>query len=446
MEIPETRYTRCDGIHIGYQLVGDGPIDLLYTGGFLLSFESYWEEPAYTRFIRRLASFSRLIMFDRRGTGVSDPVSIDNPPTLEQWADDALAVLDEVRSEKTALFGFGGIGGPVATVFAATHPERTTALVLVNSTAEGGRHRELRPGEVDPGADSEEALERMRSEWGKRDRDISRLVPSRVNDKDFRIWLAKAYRQGAGPAMAMAVGRVMRDTDIRSVLPMVSVPTLVMHRAESAFPDQGRYLADHIANARFVELDGTDHLVWTEDFGPMLDEIQEFVTGDKPEPETDRVLATVLFSDIVSSTEQAAAVGDRRWKDRLEMHDAAVRRELQRFRGHEVKTTGDGFLATFDGPARAIRCAVATHEATDRMDLTLRIGVHTGEVERRGEDVAGLAVHIGQRVSALAGPGEILVSRTVTDLVAGSGLEFEERGDHELKGVPGRWALYAVKF
>lgn len=433
-------------MHIGYQVVGDGPIDVLYTGGFLLSFESYWEEPAYTRFIRRLASFSRLIMFDRRGTGVSDPVSPDDPPTLEQWADDALAVLDEAVSTQTALFGFGGIGGPVATLFAATHPERTKALVLLNSVAEGGGIRSLgTSGERDPGLTAEESLEVMRREWGRVDRDISRLAPSRANDDQFKRWLAKGYRQAAGPRMAMAAGRVMRDADITAILPAVQVPTLVMHCSGSPLPEQAKYLAGHIPGARFASFEGSDHLPWTNNFEPMLDEVQEFLTGIRPEPEPNRVLATVLFSDIVSSTEHVAGVGDRRWTQLLESHDEMIRRQLDSFRGREIKHTGDGFLATFDGPARAIRCAQAIGASALRLGVQVRAGLHTGEIEVRGEDISGIAVHIGQRVSALAGPGEVLVSRTVTDLVAGSGLGFVDRGEHELKGVPGRWQLYAVK-
>jgi len=451
MDVPGTQYAKTpDGVHIAYQVSGQGPIDLMYTSGYVFPAEACWEDPTYRRFLERLGSFSRVIMFDRRGTGLSDPVSPSDPPTMEQWADDALAVLDAVGSPRAAVFGWANIGGPAAILFAATHPDRTSALILANTLAKGSPSPDYPFGTVlgalqgTEGADIEQ---RIQSGWGT----VEGLpVPVRNDpsiDKDVLDWLARSYRRGASPSMAVTITRISRAMDVRPALSLITVPTLVVHQAAPFRQrEHSVYLAEHIPGARLVDLEGGKSFVWQGDTRRLLDEVEEFLTGARSDPEPDRVLATVLFSDIVASTQRATELGDRRWKELLQTHDDVARRQLTRFRGREVKTTGDGILATFDGPARAVNCACALRDAMSRsLGIEMRCGLHTGEIELRGDDISGIAVHIGQRVSALAGSGEILVSRTVTDLVAGSGIEFVERGEHELKGVAGRWQLYAVR-
>ena len=446
---PETRYAKSGDVNIAYQVLGDGPFDLVLVPGWASHIEHQWEEPSFARFLRRLASFSRLIMFDKRGTGLSDRVSISELPTLEQRMDDVRAVMDAVGSERAALMGVSE-GGPMSVLFAATYPQRTAALVLYGTMAKGYADQDY------PWALPREAVESnlaaMEKEWGI-EREwghpyaLNLFAPSRLNDQRFQEWWAKWGRLAASPGAAIALGRMNMEIDVRHVLPTVRVPTLVVHRKgdRACWVGGARYMAERIPDAKYVELPGDDHFPVVGDADAVLDEAQEFLTGVRPAPDPDRVLATVLFTDIVGSTERAADMGDRRWRDLLDSYYALARRDLGRFRGREVKTTGDGFLATFDGPARGIRCACAISDEAGRLGLPIRAGLHTGECEIMGEDIGGIAVHIGARVATMAAPGEVLVSSTVKDLVAGSGLRFEDRGSRTLKGVPEEWHLFAVE-
>jgi pimeloyl-ACP methyl ester carboxylesterase len=440
---PETRYATSGDVHIAYQVVGDGPLDLVWVPGAVTHLEYEWEEPSRARFLERLASFSRLIRLDKRGTGLSDRVSISELPTLEQRMDDVRAVMDAARVERAALFGVSE-GGAMGLLFAATYPERTAALVLY-----GAQPRFLRAEDYPWGVDPEQ-YERVLAEtpgkWGRTDDRVLRLAPSLADDARHREWFFTNQRLGASPGAAIALFRMNMQIDVRHVLPTVRVPTLVLHRTgDRMMPvEHSRYIAERIPGAKYVELPGIDHALYAGDSDRILREIEEFLTGTHRAVEPDRVLATVLFTDIVGSTERAAALGDRRWRDLLEEHHTVVRRELGRFRGREVRPTGDGFLATFDGPARAIRCAGSIVGAVRPLGVDIRAGLHTGEVELMGDDIGGIAVHLGARVAAEAGPGEVLVSSTVKDLVAGSGLQFDDRGAHALKGVPGQWRLFAV--
>ena len=442
--IPQTRYAiTVDGVSIAYQVVGDGPIDLVWVPGWVSHLEVGWEEPTLAAFCERLASFSRLIMFDKRGTGLSDRVPVDLLPTLETRMDDLRSVCDAVGSDRAALLGVSE-GAPLCMLFAATYPGRTSAVVLV-----GGYARRLRTEDYPWGASEDEHaafLEEIARDWGG-PVGLKSRAPSRADDARFSENWARYLRLGASPAAVSALVRMNAEIDVRSVLPNVLVPTLVMHRVgDRAIPvEAGRYVAEHIPGAKFVELPGDDHLPWVGDSDAVLGEIEHFLTGSRSRPEVDRVLATVLFTDIVGSTEKLANMGDTTWKETLAAHDARARAEIHRHHGAYVNSTGDGLLATFDGPARAVRCAQAIAASVLPLGLEIRAGCHTGEVERAGDDeVRGIAVHIGARVAALAGASEILVSSTVKDLVAGSGLVFEDRGEHELKGVPGPWHLYAV--
>jgi class 3 adenylate cyclase len=439
---PETHYTRSDQYNIAYQVVGDGPFDLLWIPGFVSNVELAWEEPLLERFLIRLASFSRLILFDKRGTGLSDRVPIDEMPTLEERMDDVIAVLDAVGSQRTALFSHSE-GGNLAVLFAATFPQRTIALVTAGIFAKRiwspdypwAPTPEQRAAEIDD-------LERN---WPLTN--VPHLAPSAVPDAAFARRLATYFRQSASPGAGAALYRMNTQIDTREVLPTITVPTLMLHRTGDldANVEEGRWIAGQIPGARFVELPGDDHLPWVGDQDRLLDEVQEFLTGTRPAPEMDRVLATVLFTDIVGSTERAVELGDRGWHELLDRHHAVVRRELERFRGREIDTAGDGFFATFDGPGRAIRAACRIREALADFGISIRAGVHTGELEIMGEKLAGVAVHAGARVLAMARPGEILVTRTVVDLVAGAGITFEPRGSHALKGLPGEWPLFAVE-
>ncbi len=435
---PETRYAKSGEVNIAYQVVGDGPLDLVLVPGFASHLEVAWEEPSLARLLSRLASFSRLITFDKRGTGLSDRVSLNELPTLEQRMDDVRAVMDAVGSERAALFGISE-GGPMSMLFAATFPERTSALVLYGSYA---RH----PAQGLTAEHRQPFLDAMERSWGQ-GMAMGMFAPSRAEDHQFKQWWARFERLGASPGASVAILRMAVEIDIRHVLPTIRVPTLILHRAEErAVPVEGaRYMAEHIPGAKYVELPGIDHCPWVGDSDAILDEVQEFLTGVRPAPEPDRVLATVLFTDIVGSTQRAAELGDRRWRALLDSYYALARRELDRFRGREVKTMGDGFLATFDGPARGIRCACAVSDSAGQLGLAIRAGLHTGECEMMEDDVGGIAVHIGARVSAEAAAGEVLVSSTVKDLVAGSGLQFEDRGPHALKGIPEEWRLFAVE-
>jgi class 3 adenylate cyclase len=438
----ETRYARSGDVHIAYQVIGQGPIDLVYVPSWISQLEHYWSEPIVSRYFRRLASFSRLIMFDRRGSGLSDPVP--QAPTLEEQMDDVVAVMEAAGSARAAVFALLE-GGAMATLFAATHPERTTALVLYEAQA-----RMSWAPDYDWAMKREDRIARLNAGgldgWGDGSR-IAGLSPRAARNPRLRDWYGRLERLAASPGTAAKLMMMNAEVDVRAVLPTIRVPTLVMHRAGDKFIDirHSRYLAEHIPGARYVELAGEEALAFSGDGASELDEIEEFLTGARHVADAERILATVMFSDIVDSTRRAAELGDRRWRDLLESIEGAVGRELDRFRGRAVKTMGDGFLATFDGPARGIRCATAIREiARDEYDLQVRTGLHTGEIELIGDDVGGLAVHIGARVGAIAAPGEVLVSGTVKDLVVGSGIPFEERGEHELKGVPGEWRLYAV--
>jgi pimeloyl-ACP methyl ester carboxylesterase len=440
MERPETRYARSGDLNIAYQVFGDGPLDLLYVPGWISNIGLMWDEPGQARMLDRLASFSRLILFDKRGTGLSDSVPLDRLPTLEQRMDDVRAVLEAAGSERAALFGFSE-GGLMSVLFAATYPERTVALVAFGIFAKRIWSPDY-PWAPTPEARSKE-IEELERSWGG-EMDLTTIAPSA--DTATRRRLADYLRLSASPGAAVMLMRTNTEIDVRDVLPTIRVPTLVLHRTgdRDAKVEEGRWLAGRIPGARFVELEGDDHLVWVGDVDAVVDEVQEFLTGVRGGTEPDRVLATVLFTDIVGSTERAVAAGDRAWATLLSEHNALVRRQLERFRGVEIDTTGDGFFASFDGPARAIRCALAIRDGVRALGLEVRAGVHTGECERVDGKLGGVAVNIGARVAALAGTGEVLVSATVVDLVAGSGLVFEERGEHELKGVPGRWRLRAV--
>jgi pimeloyl-ACP methyl ester carboxylesterase len=440
---PETRYTRSGDVNIAYQVVGDGPLDLVFVNGWGQSFDPGWDMEPIARFYRRLASFSRLILFDKRGTGLSDRVPLDDLPTLETRMDDMRAVMDAVGVERAAVLGQSE-GGAMCALFAATYPARTKALVMVGSPA-----RTRWAPDYPLGATDEELEELERSLLEGWNADLIRSLlqmygPSIADDEEQVQAYARFAARGASPTAAAALWRMAMMVDVRHVLPVIRVPTLVLHRADEILADASRYVGERIPGARVVELPGSDHLPWLGDQDRALDEIEEFLTGVRPHPALDRVLATVLFTDIVGSTELAADLGDRRWRDLLEQHNTLVRRELDRFRGRELNTAGDGFLATFDGPARAIACACSIRDAARRLGLQIRFGLHTGELELHGSEIRGIAVHTGARVVGQAGPGEVLASSTVRDLVAGSGLEFEDRGSHELKGVPGEWRLYAV--
>ncbi|HEX2032156.1 MAG TPA: adenylate/guanylate cyclase domain-containing protein [Actinomycetota bacterium] len=443
MEAPDVRYAVSGDVHIAYQVVGDGPLDLVYVAEFWNSIEAQWEEPRFARFLQRLASFSRLICFDQRGKGLSDPVALTALPTLEQWMEDVRVVMQDVGSERAALLSVGG-GGMMSMLFAATHPGQTEALVLLNSYARLTRAADYPWGTA---PDSEEqVLREMRYGWG-RGILLDRVAPSMLGDHRFRAWWARYQRLGSSPGTVLAMRRMIQESDVRWVLPSIHVPTLVVHRRDNWWIEggHGRYLAEHIPGAGLVEAPGLDYFPFVGDADAILDPIQEFLTGAKGAAGSDRILATVLFTDIVGSTELAARLGDRRWRELLETHNDLVRRELARFHGREVNTAGDGFLSTFDGPARAVHCALAIRDTVRGLGLDTRAGLHTGEIELVGDDIGGIAVHIGARIAALAAAGQVLLSSTVKDLVAGSGIELEDRGVHQLKGVPGEWRLYAVR-
>jgi class 3 adenylate cyclase len=441
MRTPETRYARSGNVHIAYQVVGTGPLDLVLLPGAFSHIEHQWEEPSFARFLMRLASFSRLIVFDVRGTGLSDRSG--ELPTLEEQIDDVLAVLDAASSDHAALFALSQ-GGALAALFAAAHPARASALILF------GAYPRIQWSDDYPwGRTPEEYQSLLRiadDGWGAGGF-LPLVAPSVSEDDSFKQWFAKLERLSGSPGAILAFLRMNWEVDARHVLPAIRVPTLVLQRDADAYrdPRHGKFLAEHIPGARYVELHGQDNLPYVGDQDAVLDEVEEFLTGVRHGPEPDRVLVTVLFTDIVGSTTRAAELGDRRWGELLQRHDALVRRELQRFRGKEVNTSGDGFLATFDGPARAIWGAKAIAESVRSISLEVRSGLHTGEIELAGDDIRGIAVHVGSRVSALAGAGEVLVSSTVKELVAGSGIEFEDRGEHALKGVPATSRIFLVK-
>ena len=439
---PKTQYTRSGDLHIAYQVVGEGPLDLVYVPGWVSHVELAWEEPTLARFLRRLASFSRLILFDKRGTGLSDRVPNDKLPTLEERIDDLRAVMDAVDSERAAIFGFSE-GGNLSAFFAATYPERTKALVLFGTFAKRIWSSDY-PWAPKP-EDRERESETLEREWGEL-MDLEYYVPSKDGDQPFLRRLATYFRRSASPGAAVALLRMNTQLDIRHILPTIRVPTLVIHRKgdRDANVEEGRWIAKQIPNARFVELSGEDHLPWVGHQDAVIDEVQEFLTGARAIPEPNRVLATVLFTDIVGSTEQAALMGDRAWQELLDSHHALVRKELAQFRGREIKTVGDAFIATFDGPARAMRCACAIRDSVGSIGVEIRAGLHTGEIEITDHDIGGIAVHIAARTMSVAKPGEILVSSTVKDLSVGSGIAFIDRGAQVLKGVPDEWRLFTV--
>ena len=435
-----TRYAKSGDVHIAYQVVGDGPIDLVWAPGYISHVESAWDEPSHARFIGRLATFSRVIRFDKRGTGLSDrSIAV---PTLEERMDDVRAVMDAVGCERAALFGEND-GGPMCVLFAASYPERTLALVLYATFARHVAAPDY-PWPL-PREERERNVRRVVERWGE-PVILEAMAPSVAGDERFRQWWAAYLRLGASPGAALGLFMMNSEIDVRPLLPAIQTPTLVLHRTGDRVRkvDEGRYIATQISGARFVELPGVDHLPYVGDTESLVGELEEFLTGVRHEPESDRVLATVLFADIVDSTPHAAALGDRRWRDLKAQYLSLARREIDRYRGRLVDAAGDGVFATFDGPARAIRCGRAISEGVRPLGVDLRVGLHTGEVESAGDGVSGIAVHIGARVMALARPGEVLVSSTVKDLVAGSGLQFQDRGGHALKGVPGEWRLYEV--
>ncbi|MHB8662832.1 MAG: adenylate/guanylate cyclase domain-containing protein [Acidimicrobiales bacterium] len=444
VEVPETRYVKTeDGLAVAYQVIGDGPRDIVLIP-FVPCIDVMWEEPSYAHVLQRLARIGRLIMFDWRGFGASDPVPLGALPTAENWTDDARVVLDAVGSTAASIVCHAPMGF-MGMLFGATYPERTSALILIDPYAKtmvaDGYPLGSTPEEME--AFSQVTIDQA---WGTA-ASTPLFAPSRALDERFVRWLARYERGAASPAVIAAIARWNFRLDMRPVLPTIRVPTLVLlHQGEPWEPQAalGRYVADNIPGAQTRSLSGSDFLFFSEGADELVDHIEEFITGVPPDREADRSLATVLFTDVVSSTEHASRLGDRRWTDLLDRHDALVSRELERHRGRKVNPTGDGLLATFDGPARAVRCAQAICGGVRELGIEVRAGLHTGEVELRGADIGGIAVHIGQRVSALAGPGEVLVSRTVTDLVAGSGIGFDDRGEYELKGVPGKWRLFAV--
>lgn len=442
---PEIKYVRSGEVSLAYSVVGSGPPDLVWCGvGWISHLELDWEEPAHQHMFERLASFSRLIQYDSRGAGLSDRTV--EQPTVEEDARDLLAILDDAGSSRPFIAG-AGQGGMTALYFAATYPDRCTAVIAYSTPLRQGRTDDY-PFGTPPEAMESWASRVERGLMTHGYAPLSFVAPSRADDPQFREWWYKYFRSAVSPMSATRSYRAAFNSDIRSVVPLIAVPVLVLHRKgeDRVYPvEMSRDLVDRIPTAKLVELDGDDYLPEAGDVDAFVDEIEDFVTGTRPAREPDRVLATVLFTDLVDSTKLAIERGDARWRQILDRHDELVRIELARSGGRQIKTTGDGVLAIFDGPARAVRCACAIRDVLRGLDIEVRSGIHTGEIVLRGEDVAGVAVHIGQRVSALAGPSEVLVSRTVTDLVAGSGLEFEDRGEHELKGVPGRWQLYAVR-
>jgi pimeloyl-ACP methyl ester carboxylesterase len=439
--IPTTKYAKSADVHIAYQVVGEGAQNLVLVPGWVSHVEYAWEDPSCSHFLRRLASFSRLILLDRRGTGLSDRVS--ELPTLEQRMDDVRAVMDAAGAERAALFGLSE-GGAMCLTFAATHPSRTSALMLYGAFA-----RLLRAPDYPIGVPAGlfgQLLELVEQSWRTGSLSADYFAPSLAHDEAFRRSWARFERLGVSPSGIKALLRITQDTDARPALPVIRVPTLIMHREGDRVirVEAARYIAERIQGAKYVELPGPDHFPWVGDADAILDEVEEFLTGARRSPEPDRVLATVLFTDIVGATERAVALGDRRWRELLDSHHTGIREQLTRFRGREIDTAGDGFLAAFDGPARGVRCAGAIVREMRRLGLEIRAGLHTGECEILGDKLSGIAVHTGARVASVARAGEVLVSSTVKDLVAGSGITFEDRGIQVLKGLPGEWHLYAA--
>ena len=440
--IPETRYARSGDLSIAFQVFGEGPADLVYVPGWVSNVELIWDDPYLSRFFRKLSSFARVVTFDKRGTGLSDPVSVETLPDIETRMDDLRAVMDEVGSRSATIFGHSE-GGAMSIFFAAVHPNRTDRLILTGAYAKRTRTDDYpwAPTAEERSAHANDVLQN----WGGVE-DLKQKAPSRADDPAFQKWWGRYQRFSASPRAAASLMAMNSQVDVRSVLGSIATPTLLLYREDdlSVSVEEGKYIEQAIQGARLKILPGGDHLFWAGDIDVMLEEIEEFVTGERGSPDPDRRLATLMFTDIVGSTEKAASLGDAEWRRVLENHNRLVRSELHRWRGIEVGTAGDGFLATFDGPVRAINCGLAIRSDVESLGLQIRVGVHTGMVEMVGDDVAGLAVHIGARIGAAAGAGEVFVSSTVKDLVAGSEFLFEDRGPHELKGVPDEWQLFAV--
>ena len=431
---PVTQYAKSGDIHIAYQVFGNGPIDLVLVPGFVSHIENYWDEPSFARWLKRLAAFSRVVMFDKRGTGLSDHVS--DLPSMDERMDDVRAVLDAVGIEKAVVFGISE-GGPLSTLFAGSHPERCSSLVLYGTFAHFSSW-------FPTSEELESLFIYIDNDWGS-GASLPMFAPSLKDDLSFQNWWGRFERLGANPSAAIKLMKMNSQIDITEILPSIRVPTLVIHRTDDVTIDVegGRLLGQRIKNAKYVELPGIDHLPFVGyNADQIVNEIEEFLTGSKKIDYTDRVLSTVLFTDIVNSTSKAETMGDRRWLDLLKKHDTAVRKEINRFRGKEVKSLGDGFLATFDGPARAIKCAFEIDKVVKPLGIEVRMGLHTGEVEFTQGDVLGIAVNISSRIAGLAGSGEVLVSRTIKDLVAGSGIQFQERGPHHLQGLTDKMDLY----
>jgi pimeloyl-ACP methyl ester carboxylesterase len=443
MDLGTPRYASNGGVALAHQTIGDGPVDLLLLLEWVLPWESFGAEPRMARFLRRVSSFARVILFDRRGVGQSDPISAADPPTLEQWVADAVTVLDAVDSSRAFVLG-SDLGGMVGCLLAAMHPDRTEGLVLVNSFPTGGATPEVPWGAGED--DVANILGAIATMWGRGFPPAEVLAPSLAPDDPFHAWAQSAQRRGASPSTARTIMEMAFGSDVCDILPAIRVPTLVMHSRGNrmASVENGRYLARHIPDSTYVEMPGSDHSVCLTDAAQILDELEEMATGARRGVDVDRVVASVVFTDIVGSTERVVELGDRRWRALLDQHDQLVRTELLRFNGREVKATGDGFMASFDGPARAVQCAYAIIDSVKAIGLDVRAGVHTGECEVRADDLGGLAVHIAARVGAAAGPGEVWVSHVVPGLSAGAGITFVERGSHVLKGIPGEWPLYAA--
>lgn len=438
---PPTQYARSGEVSIAYQVLGDGPFDLVFVPGWISHLEHSWEEPALARFLRRLASFSRLILFDKRGTGLSDRVT--GLATLEQRTDDVRAVMDAAGSREAVLFGVSE-GGPLSALFAANHPERTKSLILYGTFA-----RTLWAPDYPWGVDEEAAEqgdELWINEWGSATL-LEAFAPSAAQNERFKDWWSKLLRMGASPGSALALRRMNRQIDIRDALPKIQVPALVLHRRGdlSVYPEETRYVARHIPGAKYVELPGSDHLWWVGDADALIDEVEEFLTGKRPAAEPERVLATMLITDIVSSTKTAAELGNTAWHDVMDSHNATMFRLIDQHRGRFIHHTGDGILAIFDSPERAIKCAIAMRNAVTRLGLSLRSGLHTGTIELIHDLVGGIAVHLAARVMSEAGDDEIWVSRTVKDIFIGTDYHFSKQGMYQLKGIPEEWALYRLE-
>jgi class 3 adenylate cyclase/pimeloyl-ACP methyl ester carboxylesterase len=439
---PETRYAKKDGVHIAYQVAGEGDLDVLLVSAWFSHLEARWEIPGFAHYLRRLSSFSRLISFDKHGIGLSDPIALDRLPPLEEWMDDVRAVLDAVGCQQAAVMG-ANEGSLMAALFAASYPERVTALVLANPMARPAWAPDHPWGRPPDAAKALVGL--IEQSWGKGEV-MAALNPSIANDPNALEAWGRFMRLAASPAVAAAVTRMIFDLDIRQILPAISAPTLVVQRRGNPLvpADAGRDVARRIPGAKFVEVPGEDYGFAVGNVDVVIDEVEEFLTGTRHHPAGDRVLSTILFTDIVESTARAVELGDTRWRELLEAHEVIAEREVASFGGIVADFAGDGLLASFDGPARAVRCAFALRHDLRKLGLEMRAGLHTGEVERRGDRVAGTGVHIASRIVSLAGPGEVLVSRTVRDLVAGSGLQFIDRGTHALKGIPDEWRVLAA--